>query len=69
MDQYTGGDSGLGRSVGDPFKNHHEHQVAKKTDHKEELRDQHKTNAAYLPKVPDKNTQTSRQNVKASYSL
>lgn len=33
VDKYTGSDFGLGRRVGDPLEDHHEHQVAKQTHH------------------------------------
>lgn len=35
MDKYTGGYSGLVRSVGNPLEDNHEHQVSKKTQHEE----------------------------------
>lgn len=49
---------GLGRSEGDPLVDHHKHQVAKQTQHEEQLWDQHEEHFAYLPKVPGENTKS-----------
>lgn len=55
VDKYTGSKFRLGRGVDDPLEDHHEHQVAKQTQHEDQLRDQHKEHTAYLTKVPGKN--------------
>lgn len=52
VDKYAGSTFRLGRSVDDPFEDHHKHQIAKETQHEDQLRDQHEKYAAYLAKVP-----------------
>lgn len=54
VDKYTGSEFRLGGGVDDPLEDHHEHQVAKQTQHEDQLRDQHKEHTAYLTKVPGK---------------
>lgn len=51
MDKYAGSKFGLGRGVDDPFEDHHKDQVAKETQHEDQLRNQHAKYAAYLAKV------------------
>jgi len=60
VDQYTGSLLGVCRSVGNPLKNHHEHQVAKETQHEEQLWDQHKEHAAELTKVPEEKNNNNK---------
>lgn len=51
VDKDAGSRFRLGRGVGDPFEDHHKHQVAKETQHEDQLRNQHTEYAAYLAKV------------------
>lgn len=51
VDKYAGSKFGLGRGVDDPFEDHHKDQVAKETQHEDQLRNQHAKYAAYLAKV------------------
>lgn len=52
VDQYTGSYFGLGRSVGNPLEDHHEHQVTKERHHEDQLWDEHEEHTADLTKVP-----------------
>lgn len=51
VDKNAGSKLRLGRGVGDPFEDHHKHQVAKETQHEDQLRNQHAKYAANLAKV------------------
>lgn len=52
VDKYAGSNFRLGRGVDDPFEDHHKYQIAKETQHEDQLRDQHEKYTAYLAKVP-----------------
>lgn len=52
VDKNAGSNFRLGRGVDDPFEDHHEHQVAKETQHEDQLGDQHEEYTADLAKVP-----------------
>lgn len=60
VDEYTWCNFGLGGSVGNPLVDHHKHQVAKETEHEEQLWDQHKEHFARLAKVPGENNKQQR---------
>lgn len=51
VDKYAGSKFRLGRGVDNPLKDHHKHQVAKETQHEDQLRNQHAKYTAYLAKV------------------
>lgn len=60
VDEYAGSKLRLGRGVGDPFEDHHKHQVAKETQHEDQLRNQHAKYTAELAKVARKTHEKGR---------
>lgn len=72
MDKYAGSKFRLGRGVDDPFEDHHKHQVAKETQHEEQLRNQLAEYAAHLAKVAShkhKGTKEKSAYIFNNYSL
>lgn len=66
VDKYAGSKFRLGRGVDDPFEDHHKHQIAKETQHEDQLRDQHKKYTAYLAEVPrNKHEKEGKVRIKA----
>lgn len=61
MDEYAGSRLRLGRGVDDPFEDHHKHQVAKETQHEDQLRNEHEKYAAHLAKVATKKKQHEKE--------
>lgn len=55
VDEYARSVFRLVRGEGKPLEDHHEHQVTKQAQHENQLRDQHKEDAAYLTEVPAEN--------------
>lgn len=66
MNKYAGSKFRLGRGVDDPFEDHHKHQIAKETQHEDQLRDQHEKYTAYLAEVPrNKHEKEGKVRIKA----
>ena len=60
VDENAGCLVGVGRSVGQPLKNHHEYQISEQTQHEHQLRDQHQKYRAELFEVPKGETGRER---------
>lgn len=56
MDKDARGSIGVDWPIGDPLIYHHEDQVPEQAEHEGELRDENQEHAAYLPKVPVRQT-------------
>lgn len=63
MNEDAGRKLGIGRRVRNPLENHQEHQVAKKAEHEDELRDEHKEDFVDLTKVTEKTKLMTRRKI------